>query len=296
MRIKSIVLSMAVLMTMAFASFAHADYLGMDDVGDYTWNLSFYQNVVDEAGNDIDFSYSEFADVSTLRTKLVGKYIWGVMDLEKVQNISNVSEDVWPESGTPLTVTGVFWGLKIEDIDPATLVMSFSGGEGKFYSSETTDVTTAPEAPTAGTTDITNGELDLSWFEAQYGSSLALDSELADFQWVPGADATNADITQTAVVLPQLAQGTFFLDFLNTSFADHIGDDTYSNLVDGTIYDAAARGTATIQYEDPNGWDFASNLGTTLTMHAVPEPSSFILIGLGLAGCFFYTRRQRNLL
>ncbi len=296
MRIKSLVLSMAVLMTLALSSFAHADFLGMDDPGDYTWNLSFYQNVVDEAGNDIDFSYSEFADVATLRKKLVGKYIWGVMDLEKVQNISTVSEDVWPESKTPLTVTGVFWGLKIEDINPSTLMMSFSGGEGKFYASEVTDVTTGPVAPTAGTTSITNGELDLSWFEAQYGAPLALDSELADFEWTAGADATNADITQTAVVLPQLAQGTFFLNLLNSDFADHIQDDTYANLIDGTIYTAAARGTATIQYEDPNGWDFASNLGTTLTMHAVPEPSSFILIGLGLAGCFFYTRRQRNLL
>ena len=296
MKMKSLVLSLAVVMTLIFSSFAEANFLGMDDTAVYTWGgMSLYQNVVDAEGHDIEFGYQEFGDLTQVADKLVGNYLWGVMNLGKVQNLDAGPSDVWPESGTPLSVTGVFWGLKIESVDPVTGRIDFSGGEGKFYSSETTDVTVAPSAPAADTTDITNGVLNLDWFKAQYGAALALDDELMDYKWVPGVDPTDANITQTANIGNQQAQGTFLLDIFN-GFGDHIDSNFYKNLVEGVVYDASGRGTSTIQLEAPNGWDFQSNGGTTLTMKTVPEPSSFILIGIGLAGCFLYTRRQKNLI
>ncbi|EGB14425.1 protein of unknown function DUF1555 [Pseudodesulfovibrio mercurii] len=307
-RLSAIIMTMA--LTLLLSSVAYANFLGMDSSDStYKWTISdMYQQIVDADGNNVDIDTSSLNSVLTSIADLLASgtelYLWGYINVTTVTDTGDVPPtNAWSENDIPDTVTGVFWGIQIVGVDTpddptAASILYFSGGQGAFYAG-TSDGDSLPSLDVSDYT--TDGILDVAALlaaESSWSDTGRFAELFATFDWTDGVLPSNTLITQVAQLTDRdettgdvdngtIAQGKFNLDVTS--------DNNFSELIDSNAYagESDVEGQVAIQLYGQGGWDFSGE-SAHLNMTTVPEPSTFLLIGLGMVGCFAYARRRRN--
>lgn len=305
-RLSAIIATMA--LTLMLSSVAYADYLGISYNGDeseYTLTYSMFQQLTDGSGNSLVDTYGlDLTSMTSALAALKGyvdgggdAYLWGYFAVSQVASDSGVT---WQQNTDPGSVTGLFWGLEITNVTlnpDYTAVMTFSSGSAALFSGTTyMDFLDSIDVSSY----MINGELQyedlLNDNYAGWADTGLFDELLTLLDWTPGIVDGDTETTQVAnfddYTSATVANGQYY-----ASVNEDYEDSNFGDLIDSNVYDdgqADLYGATNIEVDESNlGWDFRSKSGDA-TLTAVPEPSTFLLIGLGMIGCFAYARRRRN--
>ena len=295
-------------LTLMLSGAAYADFLGMDSSDStYKWTISdLYQQITDGEGNDVAIDTTSratvLASIGSYLTAGTPLYLWGYINVNAVTDTGTVPPtSAWSENATPDTVTGVFWGIQILGPTPDNETLLFTGGSGAFYTGTSPVDTPADGADGLAALDVSSymsgSVLDVAALlagESSWADSGRFDDGVfATFDWSEGIDGPG--ITQIADLTfgdgnSTIAQGKFNLSVTS--------DNNFSELIDSNAYagESDAEGSVNIQLYNADGhggWDFSGE-SAQVNMTTVPEPSTFLLIGVGMIGCFMYARRRRN--
>lgn len=225
---------------------------------------------------------------------------WGVLSVDTIfegnienetQNFPQTGTSLWANDGTNGQITGVFAGLTLSPDVNGNL--NSSGGSMYLYWDDQTfaDLSTVSVADRTGDFTVTN------FTDGVF---------LAKIDFMEGALSAalpNTSITGTVVPTDELFFGlansfgevdtsvvgawTEILDtdYFTTALADNNADLKFRN-----IYERYDTGHV---WDDLDNGIFGADSSDPARAYVVPEPSTFILLGVGLLGFVGYSRRRK---
>lgn len=127
--------------------------------------------------------------------------------------------------------------------------------------------------------------------DATYVLELNSTTQQSDRLVADGVTLNSPDLQATDLNTMTLAQGTFFTIIQNTSATPTSGQ--FAGLPEGSTLNIGAN-TYQITYQGNSGLDSTNNLANDVLLVAVPEPSTYAMLGLGAALLIGIQRFRRN--
>lgn len=272
------------------SSVASAGFLNMDTGVTYQWKYRNWELLTDSQG--IAKDPAQIA---------VGDKIWGLLRVSSVYEKATATQ-IWSESGDNQEVTGYFRDLTVSSIVPAGAGFDvyFTGGVMDLYFDST---------PDAGAPTPYIGGVQANGYIQNFAQLLAANpgyfnddngvpflSVAFDYGIVPGDTSTTQLANVSALSDPLKGDGAFYADAVG-GYLQHLFDSNIFHIDAANDNDFYGQSIITTQNpvgagQVPETFGFTYASEDPAELHTVPEPSTFLLIGVGLCSCLLFRRKR----